>query len=200
MREVGRSDVGMLGRLVIASLLVASAAFAQSRTYRIAPDSKNVVEFHAEDTYDSFDGRTHKVTGAIAADAANPSAATVEVTIDMASLDTGNGLRNREMRELYLDTKEHPTAKFKSVSVAAPDPIVPNQPADIKVTGDFTLHGVTKRMTIPVRVVLIPDGRVHATSTFTVHMPDFGISVPKNILVTVDDNVPVRLDLWAVAR
>jgi polyisoprenoid-binding protein YceI len=200
MREVGRSDVGMLGRLVIASLLVASAAFAQSRTYQIAPDSKNVVEFHAEDTYDSFDGRTHKVTGAIAADAANPSAATVEVTIDMASLDTGNGLRNREMRELYLDTKEHPTATFKSVSVAAPEAIGPNQPADIKVTGDFTLHGVTKRMTIPVRVVLIPDGRVHATSTFTVHMPDFGISVPKNILVTVDDNVPVRLDLWAVAR
>ena len=55
-------------------------------------------------------------------------------------------------------------------------------------------------MTIPVRVVLIPDGRIHATSSFTVHMPDFGINVPKNILVTVDDNVPVRLDLWAVAR
>ena len=201
MREWGRWHVGMLGRLLIASLFVASGAFAQSRTYQIAPDSKNLVEFHAEDTYDSFDGRTHKVTGAITADPSNPSAATVEVTVDMASLDTGNSLRNREMRELYLDTKEHPTAKFKSVSVAAPDAIEPNQPAEIKVTGDFTLHGVTKRMTLPVRVVLIPDGgRVHATSTFTVHMPDFGISVPKNILVTVDDNVPVRLDLWAAAR
>jgi polyisoprenoid-binding protein YceI len=103
------------------------------------------------------------------------------------------------MKELYLDTKQHPTAKFKSVSVAGPAAIAPNQPVEIKVTGDFTLHGVTKRMTIPVRVALIPDGRIHAISTFTVHMPDFGISVPKNILVTVDDNVPVRLDLWAVA-
>ena len=77
---------------------------------------------------------------------------------------------------------------------------MPNQPVDIKVTGDFALHGVTRRLTIPVRVVLIPDGRVHATSSFNVHMPDFGINVPKNILVTVNDEVPVRLDLWAVGR
>jgi len=31
-------------------------------------------------------------------------------------------------------------------------------------------------------------------------MPDYGINVPKNILVTVDDMIPVRLDVWAVAR
>src|SRR5204862_6473555 len=115
----------------------------------------------------------------------------------MASLDTVNALRNREMKELYLDTGKHPTAKFKSVSINAPAAIVPNTPADIKVTGDFTLHGVTKRLTIPVRVVLIPDGRIHASSTFKIHMPDFGISVPHSILVTVNDDVPVRLDVWA---
>ena len=61
----------------------------------------------------------------------------------MASLDTGNGLRNREMKELYLDTGKHPTAKFKSVSVVGPNAVAPNQPADIKVTGDFTLQAVT---------------------------------------------------------
>ena len=118
----------------------------------------------------------------------------------MASLDTANSLRNREMRELYLETKKHPNASFKSVSVEAPASIAPNQPVDIKVTGDFALHGVTKRLTIPVRVVLIPDGRIHATSSFNIHMPDFGINVPKNILVTVNDEVPVRLDLWAAGR
>ena len=184
----------------ITALLTAAAVFADSRTYQIAPGGKNVAEFHAEDSYDAFDGRTSNVSGSIVADPANPSAATVEVTVDMASLDTGNRLRNREMKELYLDTKDHPKAKFKSVSVAAPDAIAPNQPVEIKVTGDFTLHGVTRRITIPVRVVLIPDGRIHATSMFSVKMPEFGINVPKNILVTVNDEVPVRLDVWAVGR
>ena len=187
-------------QLAGAMLLAASSLFAESRTYDIKPDAKNVAEFHAEDSYDAFDGRTHKLSGAIVADPANPSAAKVDVTVDMASLDTANSLRNREMRELYLETKKHPNASFKSVSVEAPASIAPNQPVDIKVTGDFTLHGVTKRLTIPVRVVLIPDGRIHATSSFNIHMPDFGINVPKNILVTVNDEVPVRLDLWAAGR
>ncbi len=186
--------------VTLAAALAASTLLADSRTYQIGHDSKNVVEFHAEDTYDAFDGRTNKVSGSIVADPANPSTAMVEVIVDMASLDTANALRNREMRELYLETPKHPTARFKSMSVSAPDAIGPNQPAEIKVTGDFTLHGMTKRMTIPVRVVLIPDGRIHATSSFTVRMPDFGISVPKSILVTVDDQVPVRLDVWAVAK
>lgn len=190
----------MLKTLALCLPFVATAAFADSRTYEIRADAKNVAEFHAEDSYDTFDGRTHKIIGGVVADPANPSAASVEVNIDLASLDTGNKLRNREMKELYLHTGKYPTAKFKSVSVAGPASIAANTPADIKVTGDFTLHGVTKRMTIPVRVVLIPDGRIHATSSFNVHLPDFGIDVPQNILVTVNNDVPVRLDLWAVGK
>src|SRR5439155_8062301 len=107
-------------QLAGAMLLAASSLFAESRTYDIKPDAKNVAEFHAEDSYDAFDGRTHKLSGAIVADPAKPSAAKVDVTVDMASLDTANSLRNREMRELYLETKKHPNASFKARSVEAP--------------------------------------------------------------------------------
>jgi len=174
----------------LAALAAAAPLFAQSKTY----DVKNsTAEFHAEDTYDSFDGKTGKVGGTIVADPAKPSESSVTITIDMSSLDTGNSLRNKEMKELYLHTPKFPTASFKSVSVAG-------APPDINVTGDFTLHGVTKRMTFPVHVTLLADGRIHALANFKVHMPDFGISVPHNILVTVEDNVPVRLDVWATPK
>ena len=186
--------------LALAVSLTATALFAQSRTYEIRKDPKNLVEFHAEDTYDAFDGKTNSVTGTIVADAAKATASKVDLSIDLASLDTGISLRNHEMRERYLKTPQFPTATFKSASIAGPDTIQLNQPADIKITGDFTLHGVTKRMTLPVRVVLLPDNRIHITSQFNVHMPDFDIHVPKNILVTVDDMIPVRLDLWAVTK
>ena len=189
-------------RLTIAVALLAAATtlHADSRTYTIAKGGSNIAEFHAEDTYDAFDGKTSDVTGTIVADPANPSAASVQVVINVDALDTGVGLRTKEMRERYLETTKFGTATFTSVSVTAPPSIAPNQPADITVTGDMTLHGVTKRMTIPVRVVLIPDGRIHATSNFKIHMPDFGISVPHNILVTVNNDVPVRLDVWAGAK
>ena len=189
-------------RLPIAVVLLAAATalHAQSQNYAITKGGTNVASFHAEDTYDAFDGKTSDVAGAIVADAANPSAASVQVTINVDALDTGVGLRNKEMRERYLETNKFGTATFKSASVTGPASIAPNQPADISVAGDMTLHGVTKRMTIPVRVVLIPDGRIHATTTFKIHMPDFGIRVPHNILVTVNDEVPVRLDVWGVAK
>jgi polyisoprenoid-binding protein YceI len=188
-------------RLIIAvALLAAATLHADSRSYTIAKGGSNVVEFHAEDTYDAFDGRTTDVTGTIVADPANPSAASVQVVINVDALDTGNSLRNKEMRERYLETNKFGTARFKSVSVTGPASIAANQPADINVTGDLTIHGVTKRMTIPVRIVLLPEGRIRATANFRVHMPDFGINVPHNILVTVNDEVPVRLDVWAAGR
>ena len=181
-------------------LLIAPAVFAQSRTYVVKAGDKSTAEFHAEDSYDAFDGTTNRVSGTIVADPANPSAGSVTLSVDMNSLDTGVGLRNREMRDRYLQTPKFPTATFQSKSVEAPASIAANAPADIRVAGDFMLHGVTKAMTIPVRVVVLPDGRIHATSQFAVHMPDFGINVPKNVLVTVNDEVPVRLDIWATAK
>ena len=185
----------------IAGLLALAAALhADSRSYTIAKGGNNVAEFHVEDTYDSFDGKTSDVTGTIVADPASPATSSVNVIINLDSLDTGVGLRNREMRERYLETNKFATATFKSVSVTGPASIAPNAPVEISVTGDMTLHGVTKRVTIPVRVVLIPDGRIHASSSFKIHMPDFGIKVPHSILVTVNDDVPVRLDLWAVGK
>jgi len=186
--------------IALGLLLAAATLHAQSRTYAITKGGNNVAQFHAEDTYDSFDGKTSDVNGTIVADPASPAASSVQININVDSLDTGVGLRNKEMRERYLETTKFGTATFKSVSVTGPASIAPNAPADISITGDLTLHGVTKRMTIPVRVVLIPDGRIHATTDFKIRMPDFGITVPHNVLVTVNDEVPVRLDVWAGAK
>jgi polyisoprenoid-binding protein YceI len=183
--------------LALTALAVSGVARADSGTYVVSQGAPNAVVFSVEDNVDPFDGKTENVSGTIVADPAMPSAAQVELSVDVASLDTANKLRNQHMRERYLQTGSFPAATFKSVSVVAPSPIAPNQPADISVTGDFSLHGVTKRMTIPVKVTLLADGRIHAISTFKVRMPDFGISVPKNLVVTVDDAVAVRLDVFA---
>jgi polyisoprenoid-binding protein YceI len=181
-------------------LSIGAIARADSGTYVVSQGAPNAVVFSVEDNVDPFDGKTAGVTGTIVADPATPSGAQVELSVDLASLDTANKLRNQHMRERYLQTGTFPAATFKSVSVTAPSPIAPSQPSDISVTGDFSLHGVTKRMTIPVKVTLLADGRIHAISIFKVRMPDFGISVPKNLVVTVDDAVTIRLEVFAKLR
>jgi polyisoprenoid-binding protein YceI len=186
--------------MLLALLLLAPLLHAQSKTYEVTPGAPNLAVFEVQDSVDPFDGKTSKVSGTIVADPAAVTSSTVDLTVDLGSLDTGVDLRNHHMREKYLHTAQFPNATFKSVSINGPATIAASQPADISITGDFTLHGITKRMTIPVRVVLLTDGRIHAISRFAVKMPEFGINVPSNVFVTVDSAVQVRLDVFAKAK
>lgn len=194
--------------LVSFVILVTSAMLADTRTYAIRTDGKNVAAFHLPDALESIDGTTDRVLGTILADPNNAAASSVEVSIDLASLDTGIALRNRHMRERYVETGKYPTATFKSVSVSTPvAPVVVNQAVEVNVTGDFTMHGVTRRITTPVRVIVIPESDItrasrgsgdwiHATTTFKLKLSDFGINVPEGF---VDDTLDAKLDVFALA-
>lgn len=201
-------------RLATALLLTLAAAslFGDSKSYSITEDGKNYVTFESAATLETINGRTTKVTGNITADPANvPGSATV-VTIDLASLDSGIARRDQDMRERFLDTLKYPTATFKAVSVNAPEKgIAPNKPAEISVTGDFALHGVTKRITVPVRVVYIPESEltnssrgpgdwIHATAKFPIKLTDYAITVPEKLVLKLADRVDIMLDVFAVAR
>ena len=57
----------MLARTTVIVFFAASAAFAQSKTYEVRAGSQSTAQFHAEDSYDSFDGKTDRVSGTIVA-------------------------------------------------------------------------------------------------------------------------------------
>lgn len=195
--------------LAIASLLLAFTVAAEPRTYTIRPDGKNVAGFTLSDAIETVDGTTPKVTGTIVADVANPAASSVDVTVDLSVLDTGIKLRDQHVRERYAETTKFPEAHFKSVSVSAPaGPLAANQPVEISVTGDFEMHGVTRRITVPVRVVIIPETTIsrstrgpgdliHATANFSVKLSDYRINVPQSF---VGNSVDIRLDVFGVAK
>lgn len=194
--------------IIVICITSASLAHAETRIYSIRNDGKNVAAFHLPDALEAIDGTTNDVTGTIAADLSNPASSSVQIDVNLSTLDTGNGLRNRHLRERYVQTGTYPTATFKSVSVAAPStPVAPNQPMELKVTGDFTMHGVTKRMTTPVRVIVIPESDItrntrgpgdwiHATATFKLKLSEFGINVPEGF---VDDALDAKVDVFALA-
>jgi polyisoprenoid-binding protein YceI len=197
--------------LVIVLLSAASSLLAAPRTYNVTSDGKNYAMFTSEATLETIHGRTSKVTGTIAADPADVPTASVDVTIDLASLDTGIDMRNCHLRERFLQVDKFPTATFKSVSVAAPKSIGTNNPTVINVTGDLTIHGVTKRITVPVRAVVIPETDqtkssrgpgdwIHATTEFPIKLGDYGIPVPENLLMKLSDRIGIKLDLFANAK
>ena len=197
--------------LLLILMIAASSLLAAPRTYNVTSDGKNYAMFTSEATLETIHGRTSKVTGTIAADPADVPASSVDVTIDLASLDTGIDMRNGHLRERFLQVDKFPTATFKSVSVAAPKSIAPNSPTVVNVTGDLTIHGVTKRITVPVRVVVIPESDltkssrgpgdwIHATTDFPIKLGDYGIPVPENLVMKLSDRIGIRLDLFANAK
>lgn len=87
-------------------------------------------------------GRFNDVSGKFSLDREDPSKSTFSLTIKTDSVDTANEARDKHLRQPdYFDTKQFPTITFKSTSVK---PIE----GGYEVTGDFTMHGTTKSITI----------------------------------------------------
>jgi polyisoprenoid-binding protein YceI len=78
-------------------------------------------------------------------DRKDPARSSVEFTIQSASIDTGTADRDEHLRSPdFFEAKKYPTIAFKS------DKVVPKSKTSFDVTGNLTMHGVTKRITLPV--------------------------------------------------
>ncbi|HEX6097520.1 MAG TPA: YceI family protein [Thermoanaerobaculia bacterium] len=90
-------------------------------------------------------GAFNDFDGTITLDRANPAKSSVEFTIQAASIDTNSENRDKHLRSAdFFETEKFPTITFKSTAVA------PKGKDAFDVTGDLTMHGVTKRVTLPV--------------------------------------------------
>lgn len=130
-------------RNLLLAFLVAAPMFAaepwtidkghSSATFKVRHFTANVV------------GQFRDFEGNIDLDRANPARSSVAFTIQTKSIDTGSERRDNHLRSAdFFEVEKFPTITFKSTSVAA-------KSADtFEVTGDLTMHGVTKRVTLPV--------------------------------------------------
>jgi polyisoprenoid-binding protein YceI len=197
-------------KIAIAALAVAllsSPLHAEARKYTVRPEGKNVASFALNDPFEQVNGDTKRTTGTILADAANVAASSVEVSVELGTIDTGVKLRDQHIRDEFAEVSRFPHATFKSVSISGASTAPLNQPVEINVTGDFQLHGVTRRLSVPMRVVLVPETELtrsqrgpgdwlHATGRFSIKLSDFGIHVPTSF---IDDKIEISLDLFAVS-
>ena len=118
-------------------------------------------------------GRFNDFTGTFAIDP-DPAKSTFALTIKAGSIDTNNQKRDEHLRSPdFLNVRQFPAMKFKSTSVR---PIK----GGYEVTGDFTMHGVTKPVTFELiggRTQEMPKGvqRTGFSSEFALKRADFGV-------------------------
>jgi polyisoprenoid-binding protein YceI len=138
-------------------------------------------------------GAFTKLSGTVQYDATNPIKTTIDATIEAASVDTRVEMRDNDLRgPNFFDASKYPTLTFKSKKVEEAGP------GKLKVTGDLTIHGVTKEVTLdvegPSAPVKDPRGnlRVGASASTTINRRDFGVN---GAAAVVGDDVPITIDM-----
>lgn len=131
-------------------------------------------------------GRTPDVTGSLTFD--GKTITKTEITVSMAAIKSDDSRRDNFLQRSVLQTTQFPTAKFvltQPIAVAA----LPAEGAKVKfdATGDFTLHGVTKRVTIPLEGAR-QGGQVIVAGSLEVALADYSISKPQvPTVVSIED-------------
>jgi polyisoprenoid-binding protein YceI len=139
-------------------------------------------------------GRFNDFSGKITIDQADPAKSSFALSIPVESIDTNNAKRDEHLRAPdYFNAKQFPAMTFQSTKVKAVD-------GGFEVTGDLTLHGVTKSISFKLKggdkVVEFPKGtkRVGMVSSFSIKRSEFGMTTEPSAL---GDEIPITIGLEA---
>jgi polyisoprenoid-binding protein YceI len=136
-------------------------------------------------------GRTDQVTGSITVDGSGDSTtlSAGTLTVDTTSLSSDKSMRDNRLRTEGLETDSFPTATFKlTAPVTVPAAGLAGTPSDVTLTGDLTLHGVTKTVSIPAKVQLV-NGVVSVAGSLSFPLSDYAITAPNvgGFIVSIAD-------------
>jgi polyisoprenoid-binding protein YceI len=155
--------------LVLVLLALPVVAAAEASTWTVDRTHSDVA-FQVRHFLTPVRGEFNDFDGVVVYDPENPAASRVEVTVQAASIDTDNERRDGHLRsDDFFAAETHPTLTFKSKKV--------EQGADgLAVTGDLTIRGVTKEVTVPVEVLGVMGDKAGFSTHFVVDRLDYGVS------------------------
>ncbi len=179
----------------IASVLV-GAASAQVQAWNI-DTAHTAAQFSVRHLgISTVRGAFTKVSGTVQYDAANPTKTVIDATIDTNSIDTRVEMRDKDLRSAsYFDVEKFPSITFKSKKVETAGE------GKLKVTGDLTIHGVTKEAVLDVDGPSAPikdpwgNNRVGASASTKINRQDYGVSGGSPM---VGDDIPITIDMELV--
>ena len=184
---------------VLAASLALAAPVQAAETYSF-DKAHTTVGFQVRHIYTNVSGKFTDFAGTIQVDRTKPENSTVEFTIQATSIDTSEPRRDQHLRSAdFFDVANNPTITFKSTSIKA------NGKDSWLVTGDFTMHGVTKSVVLPV--TLLGEGKdpmgnekMGLETGLTINRKDYGLTWNKALEtggVLVGEEVKIQIAIEA---
>lgn len=186
-----------------------TAPRAPVATFRIDATKSKFIAYATRGGLAWFKGHSHNIavkdfegTAELTLEAINP--ASLEMTVRADSLEETDPvftpqqkeIINKELDELVLETEKYPEIKFKSTAITGK--FTTPWTYDLRITGDLTLHGVTRQITIPATVTLSSDS-FRAVGRFEIDRKDFRVNATDAFhgLVRVKRDVKFEFDIVA---
>jgi|SRR5579862_49246 len=177
---------------VIVALGMATTAMAQAGTWQIDPRHSSAQFSVRHLGVSTVRGAFTKVSGSANYNAADPSKGSLDATIEAASVDTRVEMRDNDLRSPnFLDVQKFPTITFHSKQIKAAGS------GKLLITGDLTIHGVTKEVVLdvdgPTAAIKDPWGnqRIGASATTKITRQDFGVN---GLPAVVGDEITITID------
>jgi len=202
IQSLASRSVGFLGILAIASF--AAPPVVATSSWNIDPDHSTIGFKVKHMMVSTVNGNFAKFTGTVDANETDVTKSKINVSIDMASVTTGVSKRDDHLRSPdFFDVAKFPSMTYVSKSVKVVST------GKLQVTGDLTLHGVTKSVVLdvdgPTEAIKDPYGltRRGVTTTTKINRKDFGLTYNAVLEaggVAVGEEVSIILELELVKK
>lgn len=195
------SRIAILASMALGLSLPAAAA---NSTWQIDPQHSSAQFAVRHLALSTVRGAFSKLKGTILLDDQDITKSSVEVTIDVNTVDTREPDRDKDLRsERFFDVDHFPTMTFKSKKV---EQVAPGR---LRVTGDLTIRGTTKEVVLDVDGLTAPlkdpwgNQRIAASATTKINRQDYGVkwnAKLDNGGVVVGDDVNITIDLEMIQK
>ncbi len=174
--------------LLMLAVLAALRVYAEPAPY-VIDLAHSILDFEVKSFLVDAQGTFKNFKGDIFFDRENIEKSRVLFTIEANSIDTRIEKRDNHLRSVdFLDVSRYPQITFTSKK------IIKNGNNRFDLVGDFSLHGVTKELKIPVEIVRVDQKRARFKGKVDFKRSDFGITY-NSIINPIDDLIKVALDI-----
>ena len=192
MKRPSLSSVFSVAMLLLAAVCSVGVCAAESQTWQIDPAHSSSQFSVSHLGISTVRGVFEKTAGTVIYDPSDPAKTQIEATLDATTVNTRIEMRDKDLRSPnFFDVAKYPTITFKSKKTEAAGE------GKLKITGDLTIHGVTKEVVLdvdgPTKPVNAMGGvRMGAEATTKINRRDFGVNGAPGV---AGDEISIILDV-----
>lgn len=174
--------------------IIICSSFLAAQEYHVNKSKENIVKFISDAPLEDFEGVTDYIDGYMYLKSLTELTDNqLYFEVDLTTLDTGIDLRNRHMRENYLETDKYRFTFFEGKIDKLTETSQGNY--EVEVSGKMFIHGVTKDITVTGKLNQIDKG-FRVESDFSVALSDYEIDIPQLMFMKIDENMKLQLKFY----